>query len=44
MVFGIVAMAIGGEFAKKHGNSLMAARVTSQAVVVLLVAVLYFIS
>lgn len=43
-MFGIAAMTIGGEFSKKHANKLMAARVFSQAVVVLLIGLLYFSS
>lgn len=41
---GIFAMVKGGDFNKKYGNKLMQARVFLQTLVVLLLALAYFLS
>jgi hypothetical protein len=40
LVLGIVTMARGGEFYKKHGNKIMVARVVLQGIAIALVAAL----
>ncbi len=44
LVFGIGTMFVGGEFNKRHGNKLMVARVTLQAITIAFVALLFFAS
>ena len=44
LIFGVVAMLRGGEFNAKYGNKLMRARVTLQAVAVLLLFALFLLS
>ncbi|WCL54971.1 HIG1 domain-containing protein [Gimibacter soli] len=36
LIFGVTAMAKGGDFNKKYGNKLMQARVASQGITILL--------
>ena len=44
LVFGVVVMLRGGEFNARYGNKLMRARVTLQAVAVLLLFALFLLS
>lgn len=44
MVTGLVSMAKGGDFNKKYGNKLMQARVASQTIALLLLALSYYLS
>jgi hypothetical protein len=44
LIFGIIAMARGGEFNRKHGNKVMRWRVAMQAFAVVLVLLFVFIS
>ena len=43
LAIGIVSMVKGGKFNEKYGNRLMQARVTLQGLVLLLLALAYFI-
>ena len=43
LVIGIVSMVKGGEFNEKYGNRLMQARVALQGLVLLLLALAYFL-
>jgi hypothetical protein len=43
LLFGVVAMAIGGKFDQKWSNRLMRMRVLAQAVAILLLAILWLI-
>lgn len=44
LILGIVSMAKGGEFNKKHGNKLMRARVYLQGLALGMLALAYFTS
>jgi hypothetical protein len=44
LIVGVLIMAKGGEFNKKYGNKLMIARVVSQAIAILALGALYFLS
>ena len=44
LILGVVAMLRGGEFNAKYGNKLMRARVTLQAVAVLLLFTLFLLT
>lgn len=44
MLTGVISMAKGGDFNKKYGNKLMQARVASQTIALILLALSYYLS
>lgn len=44
LISGIVLMAMGGKLNKKYGNKLMVARISLQALAVILLGLTYFLS
>jgi hypothetical protein len=43
LIIGVIAMAKGGKFNEKYSNKLMVARVAFQAIVILLVVVVFWL-